>query len=109
MYKVEDFRGNRNTSNYYCMSYMHLGKVCTKHKIKTELLNQLVIEAIKVQIKLVIELNKSLEKLHVDENVERINSDYESMMLKYNKKIDTLKEQKKIKYEEWKVDKISKD
>jgi len=109
MYKVEDFRGNRNTSNYYCMSYMHLGKVCTKHKIKMELLNQLVIEAIKVQIKLVIEFNKSLEKLHIDENIENINNDYENMMAKYNKKIDTLKEQKKLKYEEWKFDKISKD
>ena len=109
MYRVDDFRDNRNTSNYYCMSYMHLGKVCTKHKIKTETLNKLVIEAIKTQIKLVVELNKSLEKLHIDENIENINSNYDNAISKLNKEIDSLRENKKSKYEEWKFEKISKD
>ena len=63
MTKQEDTRGKRQLSNYFCMSYLQVSKSCSSHKIKTSVLEESVLEAIQVQVKLVIELEKSLLRI----------------------------------------------
>jgi len=109
MTKQEDFRGTRQLSNYYCMSYLHISKSCTPHKIKTTDLESYVLDAIQMQIKLVIELEKSLTKLYFNNNQSSIENEYKNNVRIAEIKITNLKEQKRKSYEEWKFKKIEKN
>ena len=109
MTKQEDNRGNRNLSNYFCMSYLSISKSCSSHKIKTSVLEQLVLEAIQLQVKLVIELDKSLSKLYFKNNKETVETEYKNNMRIANLKIENLKDEKRKKYEEWKFNKMDKE
>lgn len=109
MTKQEDFRGNRNISNYYCMRYLQVSKTCSPHKIKTSDLENMVLEAIQVQVKLVIELEKSLSKLYFKNNQVSAETEYKNNVRISEIKIDNLKEKKRKNYEEWKFGKIEKN
>lgn len=109
MTKQEDFRGNRNISNYYCMRYLQVSKTCSPHKIKTSDLENTVLEAIQVQVKLVIELEKSLSKLYFKNNQVSAETEYKNNVRISEIKIDNLKEKKRKNYEEWKFGKIDKN
>lgn len=109
MTKQEDFRGNRNTSNYFCMRYLQVSKSCSPHKIKTADLENMVLEAIQVQVKLVIELEKSLSKLYFKNNQVSAETEYKNNVKISEIKIDNLKEKKRKNYEEWKFGKIEKN
>lgn len=109
MTKQEDFRGNRNISNYYCMRYLQVSKTCSPHKIKTSDLENMVLEAIQVQVKLVIELEKSLSKLYFKNNQVSAETEYKNNVRISEIKIDNLKEKKRKNYEEWKFGKIDKN
>lgn len=109
MTKQEDFRGNRNISNYYCMRYLQVSKTCSPHKIKTSDLENTVLEAIQVQVKLVIELEKSLSKLYFKNNQVSAETEYKNNVRISEIKIDNLKEKKRKNYEEWKFGKIEKN
>ena len=73
MTKQEDFRGKRQLSNYFCMSYLQVSKSCSSHKIKTSNLETAVLEAIQVQVKLVIELDGGQHNLadNIDYDIKR--------------------------------------
>lgn len=109
MIKQEDFRGNRNISNYFCMRYLQVSKTCSPHKIKTEDLENMVLEAIQIQVKLVIELEKSLSKLYFKNNQVSAETEYKNNVRISEIKIDNLKEKKRKNYEEWKFGKIEKN
>lgn len=109
MTRQEDFRGNRNLSNYFCMSYLNISKSCSSHKIKTSTLEQMVLESIQLQVKLVIELEKSLKKLYFKNNQELVEKEYKNNIRVANIKIENLKDEKRKKYEEWKFNKIDKE
>lgn len=109
MTKQEDFRGNRNSSNYYCMRYLQVSKTCSPHKIKTSDLENIVLEAIQVQVRLVIELEKSLSKLYFKNNQVSAETEYKNNVRISEIKIDNLKEKKRKNYEEWKFGKIEKN
>jgi len=108
MTKQEDFRGNRQLSNYFCMSYLQISKSCTPHKIRTKDLENTVLEAIQLQIKLVIELEKSLTKLYYKSNQGSIENEYKHNVKITEIKIFNLNEQKRKAYEEWKFNVIEK-
>ena len=108
MTKQEDTRGKRQLSNYFCMSYLQVSKSCSSHKIKTSVLEESVLEAIQVQVKLVIELEKSLSKLYFKNNQGSIENEYKNNVKIAELKISNLKEQKRKYYEEWKFDKLEK-
>lgn len=109
MTRQEDFRGNRTLSNYFCMNYLQTSKMCSPHKIKTSTLEQLVLETIQLQVKLVIELEKSLKKLYFKNNQESVEKEYKNNIKIANIKIENFKEEKRKKYEEWKFNKIDKE
>ena len=110
MYKQEDNRGNRQLSNYFCNTYLYISKTsCSPHKIKTEELNEMVLESIQLQIKLVIELDRSLKKLYLRNNRDTVESEYKNNTRIAEIKIDNLKNKKIKLYEDWKFNNIDKD
>lgn len=109
MYKQEDFRGNRNVSNYYCSTFLRTSKKCGAHKIKNSILIEQVLSAIQVQIKLVIDLDRSLKKLNIFDNKTIIEEEFKKNIKNCELNIDRLKLEKKSKYEEWKFGKIDKN
>ena len=109
MTKQEDNRGNRQISNYFCMSYLHISKSCKPHKIKTTVLENVVLETIQLQIKLVIELERSLSKLFLKNNKDLIENEYKNNVRIAEIKINNLKELKRETYEKWKFNDITKD
>ena len=109
MTKQEDFRGKRQLSNYFCLSHLQVSKSCSPHKIKTSDLENSVLEAIQLQVKLVIELERSLSKLYFKNNQSSIENEYRNNIKITELKITNLKEQKRKYYEEWKFEKIDKN
>ena len=109
MIKQEDFRGNRVLSNYFCKSYLHLGKSCSQHKIKTDVLDNMILEAIKQQIRLVVDLDKAIDKLNIKGQLVALEEEYNNKKTLLDKKLNDLKSKKRKTYENWKFDKISKD
>lgn len=108
MTRQEDKRGNRNISNYFCMSYLHISKSCSPHKIKTSTLESIVLETIQLQVKLVIELERSLTKLMFKNNQNLIENEYKNNVKVCNIKINNLKNEKREAYENWKFNRIDK-
>jgi site-specific DNA recombinase len=110
MYKQEDNRGNRQLSNYFCNTYLYISKTsCSSHKIKAEDLNDIVLESIQMQVKLVIELDRSLKRLYFKNNKETVESEYKNNTRIAELKINNLKNKKIQLYEEWKFNNIDKD
>ncbi|WP_373116162.1 recombinase family protein [Coprobacillus cateniformis] len=108
MTKQEDLRGKTQISNYFCMTYLQVSKSCSPHKIKTSDLENAVLESIQLQVKLVIELEKSLSKLYFKNNQGSIENEYKNKVKIAELKISNLKEDKRKYYEEWKFNKIEK-
>lgn len=110
MYKQEDKRGNRQLSNYFCNTYLYISKTsCSSHKIKTEDLNDIVLETVQLQVKLVIELDRSLKRLFFKNNRETVESEYKNNTRIAEIKINNLKNKKLQLYEDWKFNNIDKD
>lgn len=108
MCKMEDFRDGRTSSNFYCRNYKTTSSKCSPHKIKTSELDSMVIEAILMQIKSVLNIEKTINK--IKENSKTTNKDeYEKQILKLNNDIDKIKRLKKVAYEDWKLERISKE
>ena len=110
MYKQSDYRGNRQLSNYFCSTYLYVSKTsCCSHKIKTVDLNDMVLESIQLQVKLVFELDKSLKKLYLRNNRETVESEYKNNVRIAEIKLESLNNKKMSLYESWKFDEIDKD
>ena len=109
MCKMEDFRGNRVSSNYYCRNYKTTSSNCSPHKIKTSVLNNLVLQTILMQVKLVIDLEKSINKLKDEGRLKELERAYSYKFNKLENDIDKYKKLKKASYEDWKLDNISKE
>ena len=108
MVRQEDHRGNRDISNYFCMNYLRNGTNCSPHKIKSSDLDKMVLEAIQLQVKLVIELDKSLKKLYFKRNNSSYESEYRDNIRLIDYKLDNLKIKKRQSYEDWKFGIITK-
>ena len=76
MCKMEDTRGGRVTSNYYCRNYKTTSNNCSPHKIRTTTLNHLVLKTILMQVKLVIDLEKTINKLKDEGKQKEIEKTY---------------------------------
>lgn len=110
MYKQDDKRGNRQLSNYFCNTYLYISKTsCSSHKIKTDDLNDIVLESVQLQVKLVIELDRSLKRLFFKNNRETVESEYKNNTRIAEIKINNLKNKKLQLYEDWKFNNIDKD
>ena len=109
MCKMEDFRGNRVSSNYYCRNYKTTSSNCSPHKIRTADLNRLVLEIIILQIKMVLNMEKTIEKAKNGGVLKELEQKYVSSINRLNNDIEKYKRLKKSVYEDWKLDNISKE
>ncbi|MBQ3414317.1 MAG: recombinase family protein [Clostridia bacterium] len=108
MCKMEDTRDGHICSNYYCRNYKTTSGKCTPHKIRTSDLDSMVIESIIMQIKSVLNIEKAIKKIKDNNSIDK-KTEYENMISKLNNEIEKLKRLKKCSYEDWKLNKITKD
>ena len=108
MCKMEDTREGHISSNFYCRNYKTTSGKCTPHKIKTSELDSMVIKSIVMQIKSVLNIEKTIKKIK-NNNSSGKKTEYENMILKVENEIEKVKRLKKCAYEDWKLDKITKD
>lgn len=106
MTRQEDFRENRNISNYVCMTHLQVASKCSTHKIKSEELENIVLETIQLQVKFIIKLERSLMKLYFNNNVIDLENEYNNNIRLFEIKVNNLKNDKMRYYENWKNNKI---
>lgn len=109
MTRQEDFRNGRDTSNYFCQLYLRTSKKCSPHKIKTSDLEEIVLEAVQLQIKLVIKLERSLNKLYFKTNQVDVEDEYNNNIRLFEIKLDNLSRDRKTNYENWKSELITQE
>ena len=106
---MEDNRRKNFLSHYYCRNYKTTSNNCSPHKIKTSELNHLVLKTILMQVKLVLDLEKAINKLKNNGKEKEIESNYNSNMELLERNIDKFKRLKKKSYEDWKLGNITRE
>ena len=109
MCKMEDSRRGRFYSHYYCRNYKTTSSSCSPHKIKTSELNHLVLQSVLTQIKLVVDLEKAIQKLKDNGATRELEQKYRNNINKIENDIEKYKKMKKKDYEKWKLDIITQD
>lgn len=109
MMRQDDNRGNRKISNYFCSRFLRTKAGCKSHKIKTSTLESIILETIQLQVKLVIELERSLKKLYFKNNRNLLENEFKNNVRVAEIKIENLKNEKKRIYEAWKFNDIEKN
>lgn len=95
---------------YVCNTYRKKStQVCTKHTIRSDYLEKVVLESIKVQIDLAIEMEKIIKKINKSEKRNLANSNLERMINSKQNELEKFKKLKKSVYEDWKLGDISKE
>lgn len=95
---------------YICGTYKKKSKqLCTKHTIKEEILEEIVLQTIKLHIDLLVDVNKILED-NINKKMEEVENEKIEKIKKTKKdEVEKVKELKKGLYEDWKNDYITKD
>lgn len=109
MCKMEDDRRKNFLSHYYCRNYKTTSSHCSPHKIKTSELNHIVKETIMSQIKLVFDLEKSLNKMKDNGIIKDIEQKFNINLRRLENDIEKNKILKKKSYEDWKLGNIKKE
>ena len=111
MHKKYCINKNGKRYEYYiCGTYRKKSKqLCTKHTIKEEILEEIVLQTIRLHIDLLVDVNKILE-----DNINKKMEEFENEKIEKIKKtkkdeVEKVKELKKGLYEDWKNDYITKD
>lgn len=110
MLRKEGSFSNLSYKSWYCSTYISCSHtLCTKHKIKGEILDNAVLETIKLQISLVLDVEKTIKELLKEKSNEIKQSDVERKKEHLKKEINKMKMLKKKIYEDWKLEIISDD
>lgn len=95
---------NRDYWYYICSTYRNKSKeLCTKHSIRNDRLEEAVLEAVKLQISLVIEMEDVLNEINKSENVNLKNNNIENSIKRQKLELEKNKKLKKSAYEDWKL------
>lgn len=95
---------------YVCKTYRKKSKdSCTKHTIRSDFLEKAVLKSIKLQIDLVIELEKVIEKINKSEKRITANATLQRTIFTKENELEKYKKLKKSVYEDWKMSEITKD
>ena len=100
MCKMEDTRNGRN--------YKTTSSKCTPHKIRTSDLDNMVIESIIMQVKAVLNIEKTIKQMK-KENAITNKKEYEDNVTKLQENLEKIKKMKRLSYENWKLNKITKE
>ena len=111
MHKKYCINKNGKRYEYYiCGTYRKKSKqLCTKHTIKEEILEEIVLQTIRLHIDLLVDVNKILED-NINKKMEEVENEKIEKIKKTKKdEVEKVKELKKGLYEDWKNDYIKKD
>lgn len=105
----------KNTSGtvyeyYICGTYRKKSsKLCTKHTLKVEELENSVLEAIKLHIELLIDTETILEQINKSKTKKLASANMESIKMTKEKEIERLNNLKRGLYEDWKNGDITRE
>lgn len=108
MCKIVDTREGKNSANFYCRNYKTTSNKCTPHKIRISDLDSMVIESIIMQIKAVLNIEKTVKQMR-DTNTITNKKEFEDKIEKLKEDIEKIKKLKRLSYENWKLEKITKE
>ena len=95
---------------YVCSTYKQRSiDLCTSHNIRNTILEESILQAIKMQIKLIVDFEQTLLDI---KNINNIDFRIETMkdrLQNLEKKIEKQKSMKKMAYEDWKLGNISEE
>ena len=95
---------------YICGTYRKKSnKLCTKHTIKVEELENAVMEAIKLHIELLVDTEKLLEQINKSNTKKLANENMENIKKSKKIEIERISNLKRCLYEDWKSDYITKE
>jgi len=95
---------------YICGTYRKKSnKLCTKHTLKVEELENAVLESIKLHIELLVDTEKLLEQINKSNTKELANENMENIKQAKEKEIEKLNNLKRCLYEDWKNAYITKE
>ena len=97
-----------NSSNFYCRNYKTTSSKCTPHKIRTSDLDNMVIESIIMQVKAVLNIEKTIKQMK-NANAITNKKEYEDNVIKLQENLEKIKKMKRLSYENWKLNKITKE
>ena len=101
---------NRDYWYYICSTYRNKSKdLCTKHSIRNDKLEEAVLEAIKLQISLVIEMEEILKEINKSKTVSLRNNNIENNIKRQELELEKNKKLKKSSYEDWKLGVITQE
>jgi len=108
MSKQTDNRSGRNYNYYTCLKH-RISNDCSMHKFDADELDEIVIKAIRQQVKLVMSLDKAITTLEEDQGQTNSLQSYKTKVSNLEIELEKLKRLKKMAYEDWKFEKISKN
>ena len=95
---------------YICGTYRKKSnKLCTKHTLKVEELENAVLEAIKLHIELLVDTEKILEQINESNTKKLANENIENIKRAKEKEIEKISNLKRCLYEDWKNEYITKE
>lgn len=95
---------------YVCNTYRKKKEgACTKHTIRSDYLEKIVLESIKMQIDLVIEMEKMVQKINKSPTRNIYNANIEKMIQSKTNELEKTKKLKKAVYEDWKLGVITQE
>ena len=96
--------------NYYCSTYIRKShELCTRHLIKAEIVEDIVLKAVQNQIKLVLNQEKLINDIYKERNQNHIKEEYQEKINSINENIKKLENIKKESYLDWKKDIITQE
>lgn len=95
---------------YICSTYRNKSKeLCSKHSIRNDKLENAVLEAIRFQTKLVLEMEELLNEINKSNTANLRNNNIESSIKRQENELEKFKKLKKSAYEDWKLGVITQD
>ena len=102
---LAEYKGKPRPYYYYvCSTYVRRSKaLCTKHTIRNDILEDVVLKALQVQIALVINTEQTIQKISKKETVNFKKKLIEDNLIKMQKEVEKQIALKKSAYEDWKL------
>ncbi len=101
---------NRDYWYYICSTYRNKSKnLCSKHSIRNDKLEEAVLEAIKLQVNLVLEMEEILKEINKSKTVSLRNNNIENNIKRQELELEKNKKLKKSSYEDWKLGVINQE
>lgn len=95
---------------YVCNTYRKKKEgACTKHTIRSDYLEKIVLESIKLQIDLALEMEKMIQKINKSPTRNLYNANIEKLIQSKINELERTKKLKKAVYEDWKLGAITQE